>query len=178
MGYPVVLKVVSPQILHKTEVGGVKLSLKNREEVISGYREVVENVEKTRPGVRILGVYVEQQVPRGVEVVVGLIRDKQFGPVLMFGLGGVWVELLRDVTFRVLPAPREELEEMISEVKVYQLLKGFRGQKAADIDAIINLLINVGRMGLESDEIAEMDLNPVEVYPDGLVAVDVKVVLS
>ncbi len=178
IGYPVVLKIVSPQVLHKTDVGGVKLSLTNRAEVVKGFKEMVSNVKRVKPDAEILGVFVEEQVPPGVEVAAGFLRDVQFGPVIMFGLGGVWIELLKDVTFRVLPVSREELEEMVTEVKVYQLLKGFRGQKPADINAVVDLLMKVGRVGIENSEIAEIDLNPVEVYPKGLRVVDVKIVLS
>jgi len=178
IGYPVVLKVVSPQVVHKTDVGGVFLNVSNREEVREAYRKVVENTLNRIPSAEIVGVLVEEQVKEGVEVIVGAFRDRQFGPTVMFGLGGVFVEVLDDVSFRVAPVSEADAEEMIREIRGYRILRGYRGRPPADLEAVKEIILKVSRMVTELREIGEVDLNPIHVYEEGAVAVDVKIILE
>jgi len=178
IGYPVVLKVVSPQVVHKTDVGGVFLNVSNREEVREAYRKVVENTLNRIPSAEIVGVLVEEQVKEGVEVIVGAFRDRQFGPTVMFGLGGVFVEVLDDVSFRVAPVSETDAEEMIREIRGYRILRGYRGRPPADLEAVKEIILKVSRMVTELREIGEVDLNPIHVYEEGAVAVDVKIILE
>ena len=178
IGYPVVLKVVSPQVVHKTDVGGVFLNVSNREEVREAYRKVVENTLNRIPSAEIVGVLVEEQAEEGVEVIVGAFRDSQFGPTVMFGLGGVFVEVLDDVSFRVAPVSEADAEEMIREIRGYRILRGYRGRPPADLEAVKEIILKVSRMVTELREIGEVDLNPIHVYEEGAVAVDVKIILE
>jgi len=178
IGYPVVLKVVSPQVIHKTDVGGVLLNVSNREEVGEAYKKVVENTLSKIPSAEIVGVLVEEQAEEGVEVIVGAFRDSQFGPTVMFGLGGVFVEVLDDVSFRVAPVSEADAEEMIREIRGYRILRGYRGRPPADLEAVKEIILKVSRMVTELREIREVDLNPIHVYEDGAVAVDVKIILE
>lgn len=177
IGFPVVLKIVSPQVIHKSDVGGVKVNLKNEEDVRRAYREILDNVRSRVPEAKVEGILVQEFAPAGVELIIGLMRDPQFGPTVMFGLGGVFVELFRDVSFRVAPLSEQDAETMIREVKAYKLLTGFRGMEPVDINAIRDALIKVGEIGVENEEIAEMDLNPVIAYPKGIKVVDARIIL-
>ncbi len=177
IGLPVVLKIVSPDVLHKSDVGGVKVNLKTEEEVRRAYREVIESVKSKVPNARIVGVLIQEFAPAGVEVIIGLIKDPQFGPTVMFGLGGVFVEVFRDVSFRVAPLTERDAEEMISEIKGRKLLEGYRGMEPVDKKALVEALVKVGQVGVENPEIKEMDLNPVMAYPSGLKVVDARVIL-
>ncbi len=178
IGLPVVLKIVSPDVLHKSDVGGVKVNLKTEEEVRRAYREIIENVKSKVPNARIVGILVQEFAPSGVEVIIGLIRDPQFGPTVMFGLGGVFVEVFKDVSFRVAPLTERDAYEMIEEIKGKVLLEGYRGTQPADKKAIVDALIKVGQIGLEIPEIKEMDLNPIMAYPTGIKVVDARVILG
>jgi len=178
MGYPVVLKIVSPDILHKSDVGGVMLNLKNAKEVKKAYKQIMENVKKHKKNAEILGVLVQEMAPPSTEVIVGAIKDPQFGHALMFGLGGVFVEVLKDVTFRIVPITEEEAREMISEVKAYPLLRGYRGTPPADIEAIVQILLKTSRLVSEHPEIMELDLNPIMVYEKGAKTVDARIILE
>ena len=178
IGYPVVLKVVSPQVVHKTDVGGVVLNVSDAEQVRNAYSRVVENTLRKLPSAEIVGVLVEEQAREGVEVIVGAFKDEQFGQTVMFGLGGVFVEVLDDVSFRVAPVSEEDAEEMVREIRGYRILKGYRGRPPADLEAIKSIIVNVSRMVMELREIREVDLNPVYVYERGAVAVDVRVILE
>lgn len=177
IGFPVVLKIVSPDVLHKSDVGGVKVNLKNEEEVRAAYRSIIENVKQRAPNARIMGILVQEFAPPGLELIIGLIRDPQFGPTVMFGLGGIFVEVYKDVAFRVAPLSEEDADSMIREIKAYRLLTGFRGMEPVDVGALKDALIKAGQVGLEHEEIAEMDLNPVIAYPKGLKVVDARVIL-
>ena len=177
IGFPVVLKIVSPDVVHKSDVGGVKVNLRDDEEVRRAYREIIESVKSKIPNARIVGILVQEFAPPGLELIIGLIRDPQFGPTVMFGLGGVFVEVFRDVSFRVAPLSDEDAESMMKEIKAYRLLTGYRGSKPVDLDAIKSALIKVGQIGLDIDEISEMDLNPVIAYPEGIKVVDARVIL-
>ena len=178
IGYPIVLKIVSPDVIHKFDVGGVILNLKSAEEVRKAYNQIIENVRKHKPNARILGVTVQEMVPPSTEVIVGAIKDAQFGPTLMFGLGGIFVEVLKDVTFRIAPITEEEAKEMISEIKAYPILKGYRGNPPADIDSIAKILVNTSKLVMDHQEIKELDLNPIIVYESGAKTVDARIILE
>jgi len=178
IGYPVVLKIVSPDIIHKSDIGGVITDMKNDMEVRSAYKKIIANVKKHRPKSRIVGVLVQEMAPPATEVIVGATKDPQFGPTLMFGLGGIFVEVLKDVTFRIAPVTREEACEMICEVKAYPLLKGYRNTPPADVDAIARIILNTSRLVTDHGEIKELDLNPILVYRKGAKTVDARIILE
>jgi len=178
IGYPVVLKIVSPDVIHKFDVGGVILNLKSSEEVRNAYNQIIENVKRNKPDAKILGVNVQEMAPPSTEIIVGAIKDPQFGPTIMFGLGGIFVEVLKDVTFRIAPITEGDAREMISEIKAYPILKGFRGAPPADIEAIVKILVNVSKLVMEHQEIKELDLNPIMVYRSGAKTVDARIILE
>ena len=178
IGYPVVLKVISPDIIHKSDAGGVKVNLKNEDEVTKAYNEILENVKKYKSDAKITGILVQEFCPEGREVIVGMAKDPQFGPALMFGLGGIFVEVLKDVSFRVAPITRYDAEEMIKEIKAYPILQGIRGQPPADIETLIDILLKVSSLVTEHPEIDQLDLNPIFAYPKGAKAVDARIILS
>jgi len=178
IGFPVVLKVDSPDIIHKSDAGGVKLGLNNAAQVGNAYRQITAAVRQQIPRPRIRGVTVHQMAPPGIEVIIGMSQDAQFGPVLMFGLGGVLVEVLRDVAFRIVPVTENDARAMIREIRGYQLLQGYRGQPAVDIPSLEQLLVKVSRFIAANPRVKELDLNPVIAYPDGAVAVDVRIILE
>jgi acetate---CoA ligase (ADP-forming) subunit beta len=178
IGFPTVLKIVSPDIIHKSDIGGVIVGLKNADDVREGYNRILQNVKKHDSKARIVGVLVQEMAPPSTEVIVGAIKDPQFGPAIMFGLGGVFVEVLKDVTFRVAPITEDDACEMISEVKAYPLLKGYRNTPPADIDAITKILLSTSRLVTDHMEIKELDLNPVIVYEKGAKTVDARIILE
>ena len=181
IGYPVVLKIASPDILHKTDVGGVKVGLSNHEDVRDAYELMVYRAQRYLPEARIWGCLVQEMVPSGgIEVLVGMNRDPQFGPLVTFGLGGIYVEILKDVTFRVAPFSRQEAHEMLSEIRAHALLDGVRGQPEADKDAIVAILLRIGQLVQDFPQILELDINPLIVYPrsQGAIAIDMRLVLS
>ena len=176
--FPVVLKIASPDVVHKTDAGGVKLNLRTTAQVGKAYDEIMQSVKTKCPQARIDGVSVQQMARPGVEVIIGMSKDPQFGPVIMFGLGGVWVEILKDVAFRIVPLERRDAREMIHEIKGLPLLQGYRGQEAADLTNLEDLILKVSAFVEQHPEIKELDLNPVFAYKDGAVAVDARVVLE
>jgi acetyl-CoA synthetase (ADP-forming) len=178
LGFPVVLKIVSPDIIHKSDAGGVMVNLKSKFEVQEAYGKILENAKKYKATAKIAGVLVQEMAPQSTEVIVGAIKDPQFGQALMFGLGGVFVELLKDVTFRVAPITREDAQEMVTGVKAYPLLKGYRNAPPADIDAIINILLNTSRLVMDNPQIKELDLNPIMAYEKGAKTVDARIILE
>lgn len=178
IGFPTVLKIVSPDIIHKSDIGGVIVGLKTADDVRHGYNQILQNVKKKDPKARIAGVLVQEMAPSSTEVIVGAIKDPQFGPAIMFGLGGVFVEVLKDVTFRVAPITEDDALEMISEVKAYPLLKGYRNTPPSDIDAITKILMSTSRLVTDHLEIKELDLNPVIVYEKGAKTVDARIILE
>lgn len=178
IGYPIVLKIVSPDIIHKSDVGGVKVNLKDADEVRNAYGQILENVRKHNAAAKIVGVSVQEMAPPSTEVIVGAIKDPQFGPSLMFGLGGIFVELLKDVTFRVAPITEQDAQEMITEVKAYPLLKGYRNVPPTDTDAIVKILLSTSKLVMDHQEIGELDLNPVIVYEKGAITVDARIILA
>lgn len=178
IGFPVVLKVVSPDIIHKSDVGGVIINLKNEVEVRIAYRKMLKKLKKFSPEAKIVGILVQKMAPQSTEVIVGAIKDPQFGQTLMFGLGGIFVELLKDVIFRVAPITREDASEMIKKVKAFPLLNGYRNTPPADLNAIINVLLNASRLVMDHPEIKELDLNPIMAYETGAITVDARVILE
>jgi acetate---CoA ligase (ADP-forming) subunit beta len=178
IGFPVVLKIVSPEIIHKSDAGGVMINLKNASEVQDAYRKILENAKKHNAAAQIDGVLVQEMAPQSTEVIVGAIKDPQFGQTLMFGLGGIFVELLKDVTFRIAPITQQDAEEMITEVKAYPLLKGYRNTPPTDINAIVKILLNTSKLIMDYPEIKELDLNPVMAYEKGAKIVDARIILK
>jgi len=178
LGYPVAMKVVSAQIVHKTDAGGIKLDLKADEEVSKAFDDIIENVKKYDKDAQIEGIMVSPMEREGAEVIVGATRDPQFGPVIMFGLGGVFVEVLKDVAFRIVPLERRDAYEMIKEVKGYPVLEGVRGQKGKDIDALADIILKVSNFVMENEVIGELDLNPIFVFERGASVVDARMILS
>lgn len=178
IGYPVVLKIVSPDIIHKSDAGGVMINLKNPNDVVEAYDKIVENGKKYYSNANIVGVLVQEMAPQSTEVIVGAIKDPQFGQTIMFGLGGIWVEILKDVSFRITPLSLEEARQMIIELRAYPLLKGYRNTPPADIDALTSILCNTSRLVMENPEIKELDLNPVMAYQKGAKTVDARIILE
>jgi acetyl-CoA synthetase (ADP-forming) len=178
IGYPTVLKIVSPDVIHKFDVGGVLLNLKRPEDVRDAYKKILENMKEHKPEAKIRGVLVQEMVPSSTEVIVGSTKDPQFGPALMFGLGGIFVEVLKDVTFRIAPITEQDAREMITEIKAYPILKGYRGQPPADIDAIVRILLNTSKLVMDHLDIKELDLNPIMVYEKGAKTVDARIILG
>jgi acyl-CoA synthetase (NDP forming) len=178
IGFPVVLKIVSPDIIHKSDTGGVMVNLNSAVEVRNAYGKILENAKKYDVAAKIVGVLVQEMAPQSTEVIVGAIKDPQFGQTLMFGLGGIFVELLNDVTFRVAPITQEDAQEMVTKVKAYPLLKGYRNTPLADIDTIINVLLNTSKLVMDYPEIKELDLNPIMTYEKGAKTVDARIILE
>jgi len=180
MGYPVVLKVASPDILHKTDVGGVRLNLRSPADVRDAFDLIIYRASRYVPGARIWGCLVQKMVPPGREVLIGMSRDPQFGPLVAFGLGGIYVEALKDVVFRVAPFGPEEAAEMIREIRSYPLLEGVRGEPPADHAALVDALCRVSQLVTDFPEIVELDINPLVVYEEGrgAVALDMRLVLG
>ena len=178
VGYPVVLKIVSPDIIHKFDAGGVMVNLKNSADVTNAYRKILDNVKKFKADAKIVGILVQEMAPQSTEVIVGAIKDPQFGQTLMFGLGGIFVEVLKDVNFRIAPVTPEEARDMITQLKAYPLLKGFRNTPPADIDALVGILCSTSRLIMDYPEIKELDLNPVMAYQKGAKTVDARIILE
>ncbi len=181
IGYPVVLKIASPDILHKTDIGGVKVGLQNASDVRDAFELMVYRAQRYIPEARIWGCLVQEMAPSGgLEILVGMNRDPQFGPLITFGLGGIYVETLRDVTFRVAPLSRQEAEEMLTQVRAHALLDGVRGQPPMDKSAIVDTLLRVSQLVQDFPEIIEMDINPLMVYQqgEGAMALDMRLVLK
>ena len=178
MGFPVVLKIVSPDVVHKSDSGGVRLGLANAIQVGKAYSEILSAIKKHHPKAKIEGISVQKMAHPGVEVIIGMTKDEQFGPVLMFGLGGILVEVLKDVSFRIVPLTKRDASQMIKEIKGYPLLEGYRGQEPADIPFLEALILKVSDFIDKNPEIKELDLNPVFAYKDGAVAVDARVILE
>jgi len=178
IGFPVAMKVVCPDILHKSDAGGVKLNVGAKKAAAAAFEEILGNASKVAARERVVGVMVSPMASKGQECIVGMIRDKQFGPVLMFGLGGIFVEVLKDVAFRVAPLSEQDVDEMIREIKGYKILTGIRGEKAKDTGAIKDILTRLNEMALDNPEIQEIDLNPVIVDEKGASVVDSRIILN
>jgi acyl-CoA synthetase (NDP forming) len=178
MGFPVALKITSPDVIHKSDSGGVKLSLNNGTEVKKAYDEILKKVRKQYPDAVVHGVSVQKMIRPGTEVIVGTSKDSQFGPVIMFGLGGIFVELLKDVSFRVIPVERRDAQEMIKEIKGYPLLQGYRGKEPANISALVEIILKISKLIEENPQIKELELNPIFAFGDRAVAVDARIILE
>lgn len=176
--FPVVLKAISPDIIHKSDIGGVKLDLKSSPQVRKAYDDIMAAVKVKAPDSRLWGVSVQKMARPGIEVIIGMSKDPQFGPVLMFGLGGILVEVLKDVSFRIVPLKRKDAREMIKEIKAYPILEGYRGREPGDISYLEDTILKVSDFIDRTPEIKELDLNPIIVYSKGGVAVDARVVLE
>lgn len=178
VGFPVALKIVSPDVIHKSDAGGVKLGLANAAQVEKAYSEIISSIKQHYPTAKIQGVSVQKMANSGTEVIMGMTKDAQFGPVLMFGLGGILVEVLKDVSFRIVPLTARDAHEMIREIKGYPLLEGYRGQEPADIPFLEALLLKLSEFVNKNPEIKELDLNPVFAYKNKAIAVDARVILE
>ncbi len=178
LGYPVALKVVSDSITHKTDVGGVELGVADEAALRDACQRIHERVTAAAPNADVQGVSVQPMAEVGAEVILGITQDQQFGPVLMFGLGGVFVEVLKDVAFRIVPLEPRDASEMVREIQGFPVLEGFRGTPAANLDAIESMLLQLSEFAEANPEIAELDLNPVFARPDGAVAVDARILLT
>ena len=175
LGYPVVMKILSPDISHKSDVGGVVLDLGSDVDVDEAFHSMMERVKSLVPDASIEGVVLQKMAEPGLEVIVGAKRDPQFGHVIMFGLGGIFVEICRDVSFRVTPVDREMAQQMILEIKGSPILTGARGRTAVDMEAIIDVITGLSRMLEKYPGIVELDINPLVVYPSGAFAVDARI---
>jgi len=178
VGYPVALKIVSAQITHKSDVGGVILNVPDATGVRTAFEEIMAAGKNADPSATIDGVSVQRMAEPGIEIITGMTMDAQFGPVLMFGLGGVLVEVLKDVAFRVVPIEPKDAKQMIREIQGYPVLEGIRGQEPADVEALESLLVQLSAFIEANPEIAELDLNPVFASQTGAVAVDARIVLA
>jgi acetyl coenzyme A synthetase (ADP forming)-like protein len=178
IGFPVVMKIVSPDILHKTEAGGVMVGLKTAGEVEKNYESILTNARNYKSDARIEGIQVQQMLQGGQEVIVGAVTDGSFGKLVAFGLGGVLVEVLKDITFRLAPATKQDALSMLDGIQAHEMLKGVRGSDPADRDAIADIIVNVSKLITDFPEIAEMDLNPVFATKDSAVAADVRIVVD
>jgi acetyl coenzyme A synthetase (ADP forming)-like protein len=180
MGYPVVMKIVSPDIMHKTDIGGVELNLTNSNMVRIAFDEIMRKCRKAQPLAKIYGITVDKMVPKGREMIIGMSRDAQFGPMVMFGLGGIYVNYLKDVAFRLAPMNEREAQQMMEETKSYSLLKGVRGETPADIDKLREAILRIGHLVWDFPELQDLDINPIFVYDEGkgCSALDVKITLS
>ncbi len=177
-GFPVVLKIVSPEIVHKSDVGGVRVNLRTAEEVAEAYESILSSVNKNLPGARIDGVLVMKHIEDALEVIIGAMVDKQFGPVIMFGLGGIFVEVFKDVAFGIAPLSASEAELMVRDIQGYPLIKGVRGQSSKNESAIISLLMQVSDLMIKDSDLLEVDLNPVLVTSEDAYIADARILLK
>ncbi len=177
-GYPVVLKIVSPDIIHKSDSGGVLTGLADASAVRNAYDKMTASIKQKFPDAVIEGISVQPQAAPGVEVIIGMTRDPQFGPAIMFGLGGVMVEVFNDVSIRIAPLTREDTSEMLRELKGYKLLQGYRGKPEVDTDILEDWLLKVSALAMKNPAIKELDINPVFAYEKGAVAVDARILLE
>ncbi len=180
IGYPVVMKIASKDIVHKSDAGGVALDLLNKGEVMDAYQAIIRNARKFKPDAVIKGVEIVKMIEKGTETIIGARRDRAFGPVMMFGLGGIYVEVLKDVAFRALPLDRREIISMLKDIRSYSLLLGVRGETQRDIESIIDAIIKLGNVIRKCEDISDIEINPLMVYEQGqgAMAVDVRILLS
>jgi acyl-CoA synthetase (NDP forming) len=178
LGYPVVLKIVSPQIIHKTDSSGVVLNVQNEKEVSLQYQKLIDQIKSREPSAMIRGVLIEKMMPPSTELIVGGLRDKQFGPSVMFGIGGIFAEVYNDIIFRVAPIDPIDALNMIHGLRGSLMLEGIRGAPPLDLDAIAKVLTNVSDIMCQHDAVTQMDLNPIIAYPKGAYAVDSRIILA
>jgi acetyl-CoA synthetase (ADP-forming) len=177
IGYPIVLKIVSPQILHKSDAGGVIVGVDDEQGIRDGYNKIIENAKNYKEDAEITGILVQEMAPKGTEIIIGSTTDPTFGPTLMFGLGGIFVEILKDVSFRVAPIEKEDAKEMIKEIKAYKILEGARGNPPVDQETLADILLKTSDMLMDCPEIKELDMNPILAYPDGARIVDARIIM-
>ena len=163
IGYPVVMKIVSPDIIHKSDAGGVKVGLNGPSQVRDAYELMMMRIKQREPEARLQGVLIQEMVTEGWEIIVGMTRDPQFGPMLMFGLGGIYVEVLRDVSFQLAPITAEEALEMLVGTKTYKLLRGVRGEKSVDMSLVAECVQRISQLSMDFPQIQEMDINPLKI---------------
>jgi len=175
IGFPLALKIASQDVLHKSDIGGVVINLKNVEEVERNYNKVLDNLKRIVPDARIGGVLIQKQLPEATHLIVGGVYDEQFGPTVMFGLGGVFVELFKDVSFRIAPVTETEAMEMVKEIKAYPVLSGYRGSKKLDIEQVTKTIVNISELITNISIIQEVELNPLFAYEKSVIAVDARV---
>jgi acyl-CoA synthetase (NDP forming) len=178
MGFPVVLKIVSPDILHKTEANGVKLNLKTADDVAKAFDEIIVSAKEKFPNANIHGVAVQGMAKSGLEIIIGMTLDTQFGPVLMFGLGGIFVEVMKDVSFGITPLTKRDAGEMIRSIKGYPLLNGFRGASKIDVANLESWLLKLSDFAQTYPAVKEFDLNPIFAYAQGAMVVDARIILK
>lgn len=178
LGLPVALKIVSPDIIHKTDASGVKLNLETPAEVAQAFDEIMVSARKFFPGANIHGVSVQKMERPGTEVIIGMSQDVQFGPVLMFGLGGIFVEILKDVSFGITPLTERDTREMIREIKGYPIFAGYRGQEKVDVANLESWLLKLSDFVQKYPQIKEFDLNPIFAYSVGATVVDARIILQ
>ena len=178
MGFPVVLKIVSPDILHKTEANGVKLNLKTADDVAKAFDEIMVSAKEKFPNANIHGVAVQGMAKSGLEIIIGMTLDTQFGPVLMFGLGGIFVEVMKDVSFGITPLMKRDADEMIRSIKGYPLLNGFRGAPKIDVANLESWLLKLSDFAQTYPAVKEFDLNPIFAYAQGAMVVDARIILK
>lgn len=178
IGYPVALKIISGDISHKSDVGGVELGLADANAVRAAHDRIMASVKSAAPGATIDGVSVQGMAAPGTEVIIGMTTDPQFGPVMMFGLGGIMVEVLKDVAFRIVPLEARDAKQIVRDIKGFPVLEGVRGRPAADLAALEHMIMQVSQFAADHPEVAEIDLNPVFAYANGALGVDARVVLA
>ena len=178
LGFPVAMKIVSPDVVHKTDIGGVVLNIVDAAQAKKAYDQIISRVRMNLPEVNIEGVSVQMMAPTGVEIIIGMIKDPQFGPAVMFGLGGILVEVLRDVSFRLVPVMPEDAAEMVREIKGFALLEGYRGQTPVDIKRLEEIIVRVSAFIEKNPNLEELDLNPLIAAGDNIVAVDARIVTN
>jgi len=179
IGFPIVMKILSPQIIHKTDAGGVKLNINSEKEAEKAFKEILANAKKYDSKAEIKGVLIEKMVKPSTEIIIGVTRDPTFGPAIMFGLGGIFVELLKDVSFRIAPIKTEDAQEMIHEIKALPMLQGFRGGPNVKLELIVDVLMKISQLSIDYiDDILEIDLNPIFAYEDKILAVDARIILT
>ena len=178
IGFPAAMKIVSPDAIHKTDAGGVKLDIKNAAQAGQAYSDIIASVKQHVPKAKIEGVSVQRMADPGVEIIIGMTIDPQFGPVIMFGLGGIFVEVLKDVSFRLVPVAPIDAREMIQEIRGKALLEGYRGQPPVNLPALEKLIVKVSGFIEKNPDVKELDLNPLIATDKGIVAVDARMVLA
>ncbi|TAN40987.1 MAG: CoA-binding protein [Nitrospirae bacterium] len=178
IGFPVVMKISSPDILHKTDIGGVKVGVASKAEAKEAFTALTINAKKFIPNAFINGVTVYEMVPKGKEVILGITYDRTFGHMIMFGLGGIYVEVLKDVSFRIVPLSEDDADEMIHEIRTFELLKGARGEKPVDLNAIIDAILRLSSLAVDFPGIIELDINPLVAAESGATALDARIILS
>jgi len=180
IGYPVVLKIVAEGLIHKSDAGGIILNLHNAEELRVAYSKLIKRINKTEPKAQIIGAMVEKMAPKGFEVIVGMRRDATFGALMMFGMGGTMVELIKDIQFKVAPLSIRDIKEMVAETTAGRLLNGYRGEAVGDFDTLYEVIAQLSHLAMQHPEVQEIEINPLIVYPEGqgVMAIDSRMILS